>query len=183
MKLLGWVAILAWAAFLYGGVKITTRSVLLCTAALDFPQNHLLNPGDLTCASFSATKIYEGRYLKRPSARNNVISPDDVSDSPLLRLNPETAMFVLTISNDQAKKLDADQRVDLGANSTAIAKQARIVAILCAGTGLEHCRLALEVPQSELKVLVDVPGQVGIVDSSKNGVPQNVNGAAADQHK
>lgn len=183
MKLFGWIAILVWAAFLYGGVKVTSRSALLCATAFDFPQNHMLNAGDLTCASSAATKIYEGRYLKHPSTKNDAISPDDVSDSPVLRINPDATVFVLTLSSDRAKKLDADQKVDLGTNSTAIVKQNRVIAVLSAGTGPEQCRLAIEIPQSELKALVDAPGQVGIVDDSKNGTRQNVDGAATGQHK
>jgi len=183
MKVFGWIAILAWAAFLYGGVKLTSRSALLCATALDFPENHMLDARDLTCASSAATKIYEGRYLKHPSTKNDAISPDDVSDSPILRIDPNTTVFILPILSNRVNKLDADQKIDLGTNSTAIVKQGRVIAVLCAATEPEQCRLALEIPQSELKALVDAPGQVGIVDGSKNGTPLNVDGAVNGQHK
>jgi hypothetical protein len=171
MKLFSWIAVLAWAAFLYGGVKLTSHSGLLCATASDFPPNHMLNAGDLTCEGSAATQLYEGRYLKHSSSKNNAVSPDDVSDSPVLRINPDTAIFVLTLSSDRAKKLDADQIVALGTNSTAIVKQSRVIAVLCAGNGPERCKLALEIPQSELKALVDAPGQPGIIEGSKNGTP------------
>src|SRR5580704_14147734 len=114
MKVFGWIAIIVWAAFLYTGVKVSTHSTLLCIAALDLPQNHMLNAGDVTCASSAATKIYDGRYLKHSAVKNDSISPDEVNDSPVLRIGPDATVFVLTLSSDQAKKFDADQKVDLG---------------------------------------------------------------------
>ena len=104
MKLFGWIAILVWGSVSVTAGEITSRSVLLCETAFRFSPNHMLNAGDLTCASSAATKIYEGRGIGlHPSTKNDAVSPDDVSDSPVLRIKPDTTVFVLTLSTDRAK--------------------------------------------------------------------------------
>jgi hypothetical protein len=171
MRVFAWIALLAWAAFLYWGVKASTGWASPCTLAGPLPLNHLLSAADFNPASSGGAVLYNGLYLKRALPKDSPLRPEDVSDSPLLRIAPDSTIFPVVLSNDDANKRDADQQFDLGTGSTVIAKQSRVVAVLCPSRAVGKCEAMFEVPQSALKQLVEAPGQVGIVDSPKV-VPQ-----------
>jgi len=167
MKAFAWIVFLTWAAFLYWGVKATTSWASPCTLVGDLPQNHLLSAKDLKSASSGGAVLYIGLYLKKALTKDSPLKPEDVGDSPLLRIAPDSAIFAVDLSSEDANKRDADKQFDLGTGSTVIVKQSRVIAVLCPSRAGGKCEVMFEVPQSALKQLVDATGQVGIIDSQK----------------
>jgi hypothetical protein len=183
MRVFAWIALLAWAAFLYWGVKATSGWASPCTLAGTLPQNHLLSATDFTPASSGGAVLYTGLYLKRAMPKGSPLRPEDVGDSPLLRIAPDSTIFAVAVSSDDVIKRDAGQPFDLGTGSTVIAKQSRVIAVLCPSRAVGKCEVMFEVPQSALKQLVDATGQVGIVDSPKAAPQQPDANAQQDPGK
>ena len=167
-------------AYLYFGVTAATRSATLCSTVRDLPNNHLLAPADLTCTSAGAATLFSGLYLRGNLTKGSHLTPESVGDRPLLSVSPDGTTFTLDIPADAASSVDAGQKLDLGTPSAVLAKQAAVIAVLCGSRGSGKCTLALEVPQSALKPLVDAAGAVGIVDSSKIAPAPVSGGTPAD---
>lgn len=187
MKAFAWILFLAWGLYLYFGVTATTRSSVLCSTARDLPKNHLLASADLTCSSAGAATLFSGLYLRSDLAKGRQLAAEAVSDRPMLSVNPDDAIFMLDVSAEAAGKVDAGQKLDLGTPSLVLAKQAAVIAALNGSRGSGKYTLAVEVPQSALKPLVDAAGAVGIVDASKvppvqaGGAPAKPRDAASKQ--
>lgn len=165
MKGFAWVVFLAWATSLYCGVRVASRSSLLCTTVRGLPENHLLSSGDLICGSAGASLLYNGLYLKHGLTKDSPLTPDDVSENPELRLAPDSTVFMVDVRTEEARKLDAGQKLDLGTNSTPIAKQSRVIALFCPSKASEKCQVGFEVQQSVLKQLTDAVGPIVLIHS------------------
>ena len=165
MRALTWIALLAWAAFLYWGVKAAKSSVFPNTLASDLPQNHLLTANDLLPKGSDGAMLYSGLYLKEACQKGSQIKPEDVSISPSLSISPSSAVFISDLPSDTTDKRDAGQQLDLRIGSTVIGS--RLIAVLCSWRAGGKCRAVFEVPQSQLKSLIDATEPVQIVDTPK----------------
>ena len=173
MKALTWIAVLAWASFLYFGVKSTAHSVTSCSTNHSLPQNHLLGTSDVDCKDSNATWLYAGLYLKRAVSKDNALQPGDVSREPLLLRTLGTSLFVLNMASYNAGTIDAGQVLDIGTSKTIIASQNRLIAVSCQPRTAGGCEAIFEVQESKLKALVEATDPLVIVETAKSATQQD----------
>jgi hypothetical protein len=123
-------------------------------AARDLPAAHLLQNGDLK--SGTANAVLVGRYLRRPVAKDQVLTPRDTSPAPIIPADagPVFPIAVPRPSIDD-NSLNARKPGEFCRKAVSVAK-GEVVAALCpAANDLEKCVALIQVlPPGDLGKVV-----------------------------
>jgi hypothetical protein len=162
VRALAWIAIAAWAAFLFYGQKQAAQLATSCTAHDAMPANHRITRNDVNCAESGAAMLYAGTYIRDQVAKDGALVPALVSDVPMLRLLPSEGVFEMNADGLPAG-VDAGSNVDLASKTWTRAKRVRLVALRCLSRGGDDCLAVFAVPRGDLTAMwAEDPAQIQI---------------------
>jgi hypothetical protein len=189
VRALAWIAIAAWAAFLFYGQKQAAELATSCTARDAMPANHRVTRNDVNCAESGAAMLYAGTYIREQIAKDGTLVPALVSEGPMLHPSPSDGVFEMNAAGVPAGA-DAGSSFDLTSKTWTTAKRVRLVAFRCLSRGDDDCVAVFTAPRGDMKALwAEDPAQIqiAIADPKKSAAmgavaPETVKPDAAKTH-